>query len=140
MAATGPGHDGRGGTAAIGGSAGSGGEGGLGSGASAGAGGGAGTGGHDYSAYLRVFRQRLQESLHYPLAARRQGLTGTVELEVVLEPSGRVRSVRVLSSSSHRLLDEAAMASIAGMTPLPLPRGLPARPLQIRVPLLFDLR
>jgi periplasmic protein TonB len=101
---------------------------------------GRGMGSHDYTAYLRAFRQRLQESLHYPLAARRQGLTGTVELEVVVESSGRVRSVRVVSSSSHRMLDEAAVASIAGMTPLPLPRGVPARPLQIRVPLLFDLR
>jgi protein TonB len=105
-----------------------------------GAGGERGTGAPDYATYLRGFRQRLQESLQYPLAARRQGLTGTVELEVVLEPSGRVRSVRLLSSSSHRMLDEAALASIAGMKPLPLPPELPARPLQIRVPVLFDLR
>jgi TonB family protein len=124
----------------IGGSGALGGNASAGSGPGGGPGDGRGTGAHDYTAYLRAFRQRLQESLHYPLAARRQALTGTVELEVVVEPSGRVRSVRVLSSSSHRMLDEAAVASIAGMRPLPLPRGLPARPVQIRVPLFFDLR
>jgi TonB family protein len=94
----------------------------------------------EYGPYLRAFRQRLQRSLHYPLAARRQGLAGSVELEVVLEPSGRVKSVRVLSSSSHAMLDAAAVTSVTGMAPLPLPPELAARPLAIRVPLSFELR
>jgi protein TonB len=101
---------------------------------------GPGPGGPDYAAYLLAFRRRIHESLRYPLAARRQGLTGTVELEVVVEPAGSIRSVRVLSSSSHQMLDDAAVASLESMTPLPLPPELPARPLQIRVPLRFDLK
>src|SRR5437660_324608 len=41
---------------------------------------GAGTIPAEYGPYLLRFRQRVQESLVYPLAARRQGLRGSVEL------------------------------------------------------------
>ncbi len=94
----------------------------------------------EYRPYLQRFRQRLQEALVYPLMARRQGLSGTVELEVLLEPTGRVRDVRVVSSSSHAVLDDAAVESVRSMVPVPLPDSLPRRPLRIRVPLVFQLR
>jgi protein TonB len=94
----------------------------------------------EYGPYLRHFRQRVHEALVYPLAARRQGWGGTVELEVWLEASGRVRDVRVVRSSSHRLLDEAAVETIRGLGPIPFPDSLPRRSLLIRIPLVFDLR
>jgi TonB family protein len=94
----------------------------------------------EYGPYLQRFRQRVQESLVYPLAARRQGLRGTVELDVWLDPAGRVRDVRVARSSSHDLLDEAAVETIRGLGPLPFPDSLPRRSLRIRLPLVFDLR
>lgn len=94
----------------------------------------------EYGPYLQRFRQRVQESLVYPLAARRQGLRGTVELDVWLDPAGRVRDVRVARSSSHDLLDEAAVEAIRGLGPLPFPDSLPRRSLRIRLPLVFDLR
>jgi periplasmic protein TonB len=93
-----------------------------------------------YGPYLQRFRQRVHEALIYPLAARRQGLGGTVELEVWLEATGRVRDVRVLRSSSHRLLDEAAVETIRGLGPVPFPDSLPRRSLLIRIPLVFELR
>jgi protein TonB len=101
---------------------------------------GAGTIPAEYGPYLQRFRQRVQESLVYPLAARRQGLRGTVELDVWLDPAGRVRDVRVARSSSHDLLDEAAVETIRGLGPLPFPDSLPRRSLRIRLPLVFDLR
>jgi periplasmic protein TonB len=94
----------------------------------------------EYGPYLRRFRQRVLESLVYPLAARRQGLGGTVELHVWLEPTGRVRDVQVARSSSHPLLDEAAVEAIRRLGPVPFPDSLPRRPLLIRVPLVFELR
>ncbi len=93
-----------------------------------------------YGPYLQRFRQRVHEALIYPLAARRQGLGGTVELEVWLEATGRVRDVRVVRSSSHRLLDEAAVETIRGLGPVPFPDSLPRRSLLIRIPLVFELR
>ena len=94
----------------------------------------------EYGPYLRRFRRRVQEMLVYPLAARRQGLGGTVELDVWLEATGRIRDVRIVRSSSHALLDEAAVEAIRRLGPLPLPESLPRRPLLIRLPLVFELR
>ena len=94
----------------------------------------------EYGPYLRQFRQRVQESLIYPLAARRQGLGGTVELHVWLEATGRVRDVQVARSSSHAVLDDAAVETIRRVGPVPFPESLPRRPLLIRIPLVYELR
>jgi protein TonB len=102
--------------------------------------GGAGAIPAEYGPYLQRFRQRVQESLVYPLAARRQGLRGTVELDVWLDPAGRVRDVRVTRSSSHEVLDDAAVETIRRLGPLPFPESLPRRALRIRLPLVFELR
>jgi protein TonB len=94
----------------------------------------------EYGPYLQRFRQRVHEAVIYPLAARRQGLGGTVELDVWLEATGRVRDVRVVRSSSHRLLDEAAVETIRRLGLIPFPDSLPRRSLLIRIPLVFELR
>lgn len=94
----------------------------------------------EYGSYLRQFRRRVQESLIYPLAARRQGLGGTVELHVWLEATGRVRDVQVARSSSHTVLDDAAVETIRRLGPVPFPESLPRRPLLIRIPLVYELR
>lgn len=44
----------------------------------------------------------------YPPAARRDGLEGKVILRVTVLPDGRIRSVVVLESSGHPILDRAA--------------------------------
>ena len=102
--------------------------------------GGSGAAPPEYGAYLRQFRQRVQESLVYPLAARRQGLGGTVELHVWLEATGRVRDVQVARSSSHGILDAAAVEAIRRLGPVPFPESLPRRPLLVRIPLVYELR
>lgn len=94
----------------------------------------------EYGPYLQRFRRRVQETLVYPLAARRQGLSGTVELDVLLEAAGRIRDVRVVRSSSHALLDEAAVETVRRLELMPFPESLPRRPLLIRLPLVFELR
>src|SRR5882724_5072176 len=94
----------------------------------------------EFGPYLASFRQRIQELVVYPLSARRRGLAGKVEVEVVLEPSGRVRAVAVVASSSHAMLDDAALDAVRSLPPVPLPENLPRRPLRVRLPIVFDLR
>ncbi|MCI0548722.1 MAG: TonB family protein [Candidatus Rokubacteria bacterium] len=94
----------------------------------------------EYGAYLRQLRERIHAGLEYPLAARRQGLAGTVELEVRVEPSGRLSGVAVVGSSGHALLDEAAAESVRRIAPPPLPAELRRAPLRVRVPVVFELR
>ena len=94
----------------------------------------------EFGPYLARFRERIQESVVYPLAARRRGLAGRVEVELLLDPSGRVRDLAVVSSSSHMLLDEAAVEAVRSLSPIPLPEHLPRRPLRVRLPVVFQLR
>jgi protein TonB len=94
----------------------------------------------EFGPYLVRFRQRIQDALHYPPTARRRGLGGTVHLEIDLLPSGRVASVVVRSSSSHEVLDEAALETVRRLAPDPFPPALPPRPLRIRLPIVFEVR
>jgi TonB family protein len=93
----------------------------------------------EFGPYLARFRQRIQESMVYPLAARRRGLAGRVEIELVLEPSGRIRDVAVVTSSSYALLDEAALEAVKSLEPQPLPAHSKRQSLRVRLPVVFQL-
>ncbi len=94
----------------------------------------------EFGPYLSGFRQRLQKSLIYPLVARRRGLEGRVEIELVLEPSGRVRDVAVVLSSSYALLDDAAVEAVKSIPPEPLPVQAKRQSLRVRLPVVFQLQ
>jgi protein TonB len=82
----------------------------------------------------------VQRAQTYPLAARRQRLEGRVELDILVDQGGRVAGARVSVPSPHPILDEAALATVKGLAPLPLPPHLARRPLRIRLPVVFQLR
>jgi protein TonB len=94
----------------------------------------------EFGPYLARFRQLIQEYVVYPLAARRQGLSGRVELEVLLDAKGRVRAVSLVTSSAHALLDEAAIEAVRRVPSVPMPEHLPRRALRVRLPVVFELR
>jgi periplasmic protein TonB len=48
----------------------------------------------------------------YPMAARRLGIEGTVVLRVVVAPDGTPKSVVVLESSGHNVLDASALETV----------------------------
>jgi TonB family protein len=98
----------------------------------------AGVGG--YGPYLAALRRRLHEALEYPAAARRRGLSGTVELEIALEATGRVNDVRLVRSSSHALLDAAALDAARGLGRVPFPPDVRPRALRVLMPVVFELR
>jgi protein TonB len=93
-----------------------------------------------YTAYLVGLRRRIQETLEYPVAARRRGAAGTVHLEILVRPDGSIGEVSIVATSSHRLLDEAALAAVKNLPRVPFPSGLSPRPLRARLPIVFDLR
>ena len=99
-----------------------------------------GRAGAEYGAYLALVRQRIQELLRYPVAARRRGLTGSVHVEVTVEPSGRIAAVSLVTSSTHRLLDDAALEAVRALPPVPFPPDLTPRSLRVRLPIVFELR
>jgi periplasmic protein TonB len=122
------------------------------SGTSAGTGGGSGgtavasggpaggSPGAEYGGYLSQMRRRLMEALRYPPPARSRGLSGTVLLDISIESNGAIANVSVTRSSSHSLLDEAALEAARSLAPQPFPKGLAPRPLRVRLPVVFDLQ
>jgi len=102
-------------------------------------GGGSGAG-PEYGPYLTSLRQRIQQSLRYPVSARRRGIGGTVNVEILIYPNGTVGDVTLLDSSTHEVLDTAALDTIRSLPRMPLPPDVPARPLRIRIPVVFQMR
>ena len=66
---------------------------------------------HRYAAYMHAWVEKVERigNLNYPEEARRRGLSGRLTLDVALNPDGTVREIRILRSSGHRVLDEAAV-------------------------------
>lgn len=71
------------------------------------------------AAYLDKFRQKVETfgNRYYPDAAKQQKLSGDVRLMVVLNAQGGIRALRLLESSGHAVLDEAAKASVRRAMP-----------------------
>jgi len=127
---------------------------GTGEGVSASGGAGAGTGGPlalavpgegggegaEYAAYLALVRRRIHELLTYPSVARHRGVSGTVHIEVEIAATGAVGRVSLAASSSHRVLDDAALDAARGVRHVPFPPNVRPRPLRVRLPVVFDLR
>jgi len=95
--------------------------------------------GAEYGPYLARLRQRVQASLRYPAAARRRGLQGTVALEIVIRRDGVLDAVMLADSSSHGLLDAAALETVRRLAPEPFPPGVAPRVLRVRLPVVFTL-
>jgi protein TonB len=101
---------------------------------------GGGGAGSDYAAYFARLRQRIQEVLRYPTVARRRGVTGTVHLEIAVEPDGAIAAVSVIASSSHEILDRAAVDAARSVPRLPFPSDVRPRALKVRLPVVFELQ
>ena len=84
---------------------------------------------------LAAVRERIVRSLSYPPRARKMGWEGRVVVGFVLLADGRVRDLRVLSSSGHEALDEAALAAVRRAAPYPPP----GRDRLVRTPVSFRL-
>ena len=65
-------------------------------------------------AYLDKFRQKVElyGNRYYPNEAKQQRLSGEVRLMVILNAQGGIRAIRLIESSGHSILDEAAKASV----------------------------
>lgn len=75
----------------------------------------------------------------YPAAAREQGIEGTVLLDVLVLPDGRVGDARLRRSSGSAALDAAALEAVRTWTFAPGRRG--PRPVEswVEVPVKFSL-
>ncbi len=64
--------------------------------------------------YLDKFREKVEMygNRYYPDLAKQQRLSGEVRLMVILNNEGGIRAIRLVESSGHSILDEAAKNSV----------------------------
>ena len=68
---------------------------------------------------VQAAQWKLSKYIFYPETARQQGLEGTVQLFVELSVDGSVEDVRVITSSGHAVLDNAAIKGFYAVGKLP---------------------
>ena len=66
---------------------------------------------HKYAAYMEAWRAKVEKigNLNYPDEARRKKLSGSLMLDVALNPDGTINEIVLRRSSGHRVLDDAAI-------------------------------
>lgn len=69
---------------------------------------------HIEAAYIDAFRRTVERvgTENFPAQALAQNLVGNVRLLVAIQANGHVSKIKVLTSSGHRILDEAAVQSV----------------------------
>ena len=65
----------------------------------------------EFAYYLEAWRRKVERigNLNYPQEARRRALSGSLRMLVTITADGGLTDVRVLETSGHRVLDEAAV-------------------------------
>ncbi|WP_456418294.1 energy transducer TonB [Thiolapillus sp.] len=72
-----------------------------------------------YAAYLDAWRKKVERvgNLNYPDEAKRKKLYGDLLLHVALRADGSVQQIRVVRSSGHKILDDAAVRIVRLASP-----------------------
>ena len=79
---------------------------------------------YKYAAYMDAWRAKVERvgNLNYPEQAKRQGIAGSLVLDVAIKQDGSLQGVQVLRPSGHKLLDDAAVRIVELAAPYaPLP-------------------
>ena len=82
---------------------------------------------YKYAAYLDAWRRKVERigNLNYPDQAKRDRLYGNLVLHVAVRADGSVERVRVLHSSGHTILDDAAVRIVRMSAPFsPFPEEI----------------
>jgi len=88
-----------------------------------------------------LLHDSLNRHFVYPAMARRLGWEGRVELQVCLDPEGRVYGLRVLQSSGYPLLDEDALKTLQRIGSVPIARAwLPKQGYATTLPVIYRLK
>lgn len=83
----------------------------------------------DFAYYLNSWRRKVERigQINYPQQARAEGIGGSLRLLVVIAPDGALSDVRVLQTSGHKLLDDAALRIVRLAAPYaPFPPAMKA--------------
>ena len=80
-----------------------------------------------YAAYLETWRRKVERigNLNYPDEARRNKLYGNLLMHVAVRVDGSVERIRIVRSSGHKILDDAAVRIVRMSAPFaPFPANI----------------
>lgn len=90
--------------------------------------------------FQQTLTRHIERFQHYPGAARRDHLEGTVQVAFVMARDGKILDAWVRSSSGQTVLDKEAVEALRRAEPLPgIPGELPGQ-LSVLVPVSFALQ
>jgi len=90
--------------------------------------------------YFEMLNLRIHSFKKYPDSAKSRHLEGRVKLEFVLLKDGTLTDLKIVKSSRHKNLDEAAFDAINRAAPFPRPPAfLFTPPIKMKISLLFEL-
>ncbi|MFU8769285.1 MAG: energy transducer TonB [Desulfotignum sp.] len=90
--------------------------------------------------YLDLLNMRINSVKQYPESARSRHIQGQVQVSFVLMADGSLGDVRIVKSSRHSNLDDAAIAAIKKAAPFPKPPpSLFNAPVTLHINILFEL-
>ncbi|MFO7604143.1 MAG: energy transducer TonB [Gammaproteobacteria bacterium] len=96
-----------------------------------------------FASYLDAWRAKVERigNLNYPEAALKDGVTGSLLLDVGINPDGSLNSLRVLRSSGFPVLDNAAMRIVKMSAPFPpLPEAIRKETDVLHIPRVWQFR
>jgi periplasmic protein TonB len=82
---------------------------------------------YNYAAYMEAWRSKVERvgNLNYPEQARKQGLSGSLVLDVALNRDGTINDITIRRSSGEKLLDDAAIRIVRLSAPFaPFPQHI----------------
>lgn len=82
---------------------------------------------YNYAAYMEAWRAKVERvgNLNYPEQARKQGLSGSLVLDVALRNDGTIDEITIRRSSGEKLLDDAAIRIVELSAPFsPFPQHI----------------
>ncbi len=74
-----------------------------------------------FAQYMDDWRKTVEKigNLHYPEAARKNNIKGSLVLNVAIQPNGEIERIKVLRSSGKNILDDAAIRIVRLAAPFP---------------------
>lgn len=74
-----------------------------------------------FASYMDAWRAKVERigNMNYPALVTRKNITGSLLLDVAINPDGTIRSARITRSSGYRELDQAALRIVNMAAPFP---------------------
>jgi len=90
--------------------------------------------------YLKAVISELEKHKRYPPIARRLGIEGTVTVEFSINKDGKLKYVRIASSSGSSILDSAAKKLVKSCHFPPLPPDFDHDSFKVKIPIHYKLQ